>query len=1284
MGKKYTTDEIEVGGHMLDASMMSGLNTIVSAGSHTLAGYLTTYTDTTYSVGNGGLTEINFTSALNTKLAGIATGANNYVLPFTNNSANWNTAYGWGNHASAGYSGYNFGASDLTFEGTNPGDIVWRDGAGSEVHRIWSGTNNYLTYRNNAGTAYGIIHEGFTGYNNTNWDTAYGWGNHAGLYAASSHNHTWASIASNSVNGWGGLRHTTSSGYIDFGPANANHAHIYTDRPNFYFNKSLTVNGSSVVNTSDIRSKIFYDVDNTGYYIHPASTSNLNGLTVNGTITGTTSGNIKQINTSSGNIDSDWGTSFKTFDPIPSGTPPLQSPNIRTINIGENFERRTQLAFDYATDRAFFRRRQGTTWYAWNEFYHTGNLTLATLGYTGATNANYITNNNQLTNGASYLTTSGKAADSELLDGINSTSFLRSDQDYETSNGRLTMNGGIGFPASNGGTYSRGSDSYGIYQESGAWSSPFPDLNIGFHTGISIGAHPSYGGVRFFTNSDMITQIMSVGNGNDGMGSGYVYVNEGLEAGSSLRAPIFYDSNNTGYYLNPASTSLMNRLELDSDLDMRAQAGTWVTSNVMSDAIGWNASYGVYIGSNIGGTHYLRGNGTFTTDGSTYNLYHTGNFTPSNYLLTSGKAADSNLLDGIDSTQFLRSDADDTVSAGVTYTWARTDDAGIVFTNNTYNTQLAMGGWTATNSSNISRIRTSSGNLHIDSASDGALYLNWYSGGAVKTNSILQSDSSLRAPIFYDSNDTGFYLNPASTSNLYEINSSGGVTFTNFGIGVTGTYASTRLQTIFNMGAAYKISSGGDAVNNAYGLYWSHQNAGTLGGANNLASHGLIILEGGTYKGSWGGGRLVTTGDVRAPIFYDSNNTNYYVNPNGESNLFKGEFSQLGLFRSPDASTSSYKLAMGGNIHMYNNTIDYVAQLHFQDNVRFYDDGNDSYLNFKYGDATTGGIKFLNGGGTVKGYVFANAESFGLLDAGGNWAVKTAVGAAPLTLSSNSNPEFYVYDSYTVSPGSSRAPIFYDYNNTGYYLDPTSTSVLSNLILKTTSGSTRIEIESANNWSYCRYKNGASVRFDTGVFQNGNYEIRPYGASSNRTYFDYSGNSFSEASKRAPIFYDSDNTGRYINASGTSLMNSIVFLGNSTPIVSKYSGKKSWVQHITDNAYIFAPSTAIDGTSWDWPNQTRFDANGTVTAKNFILSSDERLKTKIVDLSCDNIDVNWKSFEMTSSEGEYRTGVIAQELEQKHPEFVNTDDKGFKSVKYIDLLIAKIAELEARLEKLEK
>ena len=41
-------------------------------------------------------------------------------------------------------------------------------------------------------------------------------------------------------------------------------------------------------------------------------------------------------------------------------------------------------------------------------------MTLANLGYTGATNANYITNNNQLANGAGYTTNTGTTTASKL------------------------------------------------------------------------------------------------------------------------------------------------------------------------------------------------------------------------------------------------------------------------------------------------------------------------------------------------------------------------------------------------------------------------------------------------------------------------------------------------------------------------------------------------------------------------------------------------------------------------------------------------------------------------------------------------------------------------------------------------------------------------------------------------------------------------------------------------------------------------------------------------------
>jgi hypothetical protein len=66
-----------------------------------------------------------------------------------------------------------------------------------------------------------------------------------------------------------GMRNQTPYGYIEFGPANSSHAHIYTDRTNFYFNKEMYIAGGTFLRVSDIRSNIFYDKQNTGYYIDP-------------------------------------------------------------------------------------------------------------------------------------------------------------------------------------------------------------------------------------------------------------------------------------------------------------------------------------------------------------------------------------------------------------------------------------------------------------------------------------------------------------------------------------------------------------------------------------------------------------------------------------------------------------------------------------------------------------------------------------------------------------------------------------------------------------------------------------------------------------------------------------------------------------------------------------------------------------------------------------------------------------------------------------------------------
>ncbi|QQO98146.1 tail protein [Maribacter phage Molly_5] len=132
---------------------------------------------------------------------------------------------------------------------------------------------------------------------------------------------------------------------------------------------------------------------------------------------------------------------------------------------------------------------------------------------------------------------------------------------------------------------------------------------------------------------------------------------------------------------------------------------------------------------------------------------------------------------------------------------------------------------------------------------------------------------------------------------------------------------------------------------------------------------------------------------------------------------------------------------------------------------------------------------------------------------------------------------------------------------------------------------------------------------------------------------------------------------------------------------------------------------------WWWGTDSHSNAQGSmsltttgvltvassVTATNFILSSDKRLKKNIKTLRGDDLDLRWVQFNRID-DGSFQLGLIAQEVEKTNPEFVLTDKTGFKSVKYIDVLIAKMAEkdrkdrdkdakiksLETRVSKLEK
>jgi hypothetical protein len=61
------------------------------------------------------------------------------------------------------------------------------------------------------------------------------------------------------------------------------------------------------------------------------------------------------------------------------------------------------------------------------------------------------------------------------------------------------------------------SSAYGIYREGGGWGYPYPDLRLAFHTGIKLGAHASYNGIRFYSDYDMSTIVASINDGDNNM-----------------------------------------------------------------------------------------------------------------------------------------------------------------------------------------------------------------------------------------------------------------------------------------------------------------------------------------------------------------------------------------------------------------------------------------------------------------------------------------------------------------------------------------------------------------------------------------------------------------------------------------------------------------------------------------------------------------------------------------------------------------------------------------------
>ena len=623
----------------------------------------------------------------------------------------------------------------------------------------------------------------------SNWDTAYGWGNHASAgyltgnqtitltgdvsgsgttsisvtIADDSHNHVWGNIDGASVGGLAGPRFTTPSGYIEFGPENPSWAHIYTDRPNFYFNKDLYVQGSGVWHSANDGSGSGLDADlldgvHGSSYLRSDTSGTLSGdLFVNGQVYGgigavTTSG-IGDWNHSTNARSGGGYTLLLGSHSNGPGVGNYYHPFSFEYSNKDGTGNMTQFAIPYQTEGIYYRSRYSGSWTGWASVWTSAN------------------------------DGSGSGLDADLLDGMNATSSVtgntvvaRDGNGYiyanhinfstsETENPTISS-----FITSNGDGWSRKASKSHVISELDSGLVPH---QAGTRQDINFNSYLDTG---FFNAGGTLT------NGPSGATAfGELIVTRGIDTGLQIYGG--YD--NTALYWRGWANSggiLYNWHKLWSDQNDGSGSGldadlldgyqldgaTSVATRIFNNKGMQHGTYGDFNTVMTPGPNYLQGGTNGPAAGQWYGMmfglgsdYGTSTGTPGHYAsqmyyprasqggspylyfrdMESGSwgswrkvyagyadsAGNAGTLDGIDSSQFIRSDADDAFTGNLT-TGANNH---ITFgPNSAWGSSLRVGGngRTATGTE-MASVVTTDGNLHIDAAnSNNGIYLNFYAG----------------------------------------------------------------------------------------------------------------------------------------------------------------------------------------------------------------------------------------------------------------------------------------------------------------------------------------------------------------------------------------------------------------------------------------------------------------------------------------------------------------------------------------------------------------------------
>ena len=731
---------------------------------------------------------------------------------------------------------------------------------------------------------------------------------------------------------------------VNFAASNAFYVNGFT----YYLNSTGGgwYSNARIQSEVDMRAPIFYDFNNTGYYVDPASTSNLVGLTVANTITGNaaTATNLSTVRTNwstNGTITAvvgqlawkNYGNNHTIFDASNSS-----SPDGGAVN---NTNAQVAWAGTYPTLMG------------WNGV-NTYGVRVDSARVADSASAVDFNNLTNKTGGTGTYTTSGDFRAPIFYDSDNSAYYIdpastsvlnvmrANTLQFSSGNQAADLNNASYFilrdPTANPAIYLGGADPANYYDNTTHWFRTRAGGNMAIINSSGLQApifydisNTAYYGD--FAGTSNIFNLTISGTGNKylviqstdsgeamvrylgatgpswyvgkrttsqvvdtasfhfysesaGATVGGIDVSGNMLASGSMRAPIFYDLNNTGYYVDPASDSTLanvvmastidSSLYYDSALEIRERSfgGALTTSfnNAPRLTFHWGGRVAMQLA--LGSDNILN---VMNGDCSGFTTFRAGDVY-------------GNVFYDRENTAYYVDPAStsvlNTVQYGINYTSGGGGGRIIPSTGSPYSLRQEFGsdntGWRYGIAKNVA----------------GTVTIQFF----VSDSGIAEAVGDMRAPIFYDSNNTGYYLDPASTGT--SLNVAGNI------IGVGELRTSGQITN-----ANYMVGgSQNGAVNigrNDLNYRWEGTNWGsttTLGLLANCLDYwefgihdsGSKVVSPLYYDGGarflmgrdigWGTTYIEAASNFRATLFYDSNDTGFYVDPATTSVLNQAQF----------------------------------------------------------------------------------------------------------------------------------------------------------------------------------------------------------------------------------------------------------------------------------------------------------------------------------------------------------------------------------------------------------